>query len=963
MKKITLMFVPFVVGLTAMILFNSQTTDSVVEKQRTSYSKKSKDKRIQEAIKYTSSFRINEHTGKVEVSDYYKAVQAADQLKNASNKSTGALALDWENMGPDNVGGRTRAILIDRSNSKVIYAGGVGGGMWKSTDGGNNWTISSNGLENLNVASIAQATDGTIYIGMGEGLAQAEFAGTEYHSGNPGNGMYKSTDGGASWQHLPSTAPLVPLGDDWADVNRIACDPNDPLHILVANGGGIAESKDGGLTWTEVLASLSGGSNRGKDLQYAAGGGTLFASVDARLFKSTDNGTSWNQIVGSSGFPSNNVWRIEIATAPSNPNYVYCSVAANSGCLNGIYRSKDQGVTWQNIGPGGSTTFEPFGTNCQGWYDNTIAVMPDNEDRIYMGGITYWSYSSAVGWTRADQREQSFNHTNPFWIHADKHMIVFDKNNPDIMYIGSDGGIFKSTNASKNFPEPTYTFKNKNFNVTQFYSVAAAFTGEMLGGTQDNGTQFLNYRSNSPRATFEVFGGDGGYTDISRIKPEIFVTATTNADVIRSGNSGSSFGGFFDVEIDPDGDGEVGATGVAGGACSAPFIAYTELFERYEVLANYDSVEFTADKDYGIGEAITVNSNENEFPFLHFLTAPLTTGQTIKVVDKVDAKFLLSTNCGLWMTPDLLNIGVSARWFRIATGVGTILSADITPDGNTVYAGSSNGTIYRIDGIASFNVDAEYPDPSQGMPAVPVGVTSSAVDNLGSGGVTGVYIDKTNPSHILATTGGYGSSDNVWKATNGSNFNPIQSNLPDMPVYDGVIDANNSMNYIIGTELGVWSSNDGGLTWSEENSGMERVATYRLRQVALYDDACPVLYLGTHGRGFFRSVSLTPGGCKTTVPDDITGINDPSTTIDHFNIYPNPVVNNATIELALDNNAEVEFLIVDMAGRVVKSFNYGQVPKGENRLDFDVNGISAASYAGTLIANGRILDSRVVIVK
>ena len=157
-----------------------------------------KEQRIAEALEWRKSLMVDPATGEFSMDMYYDAVKKADELKFQSAKS-GALNLQWELVGPDNVGGRTRALMFDKVVPNKLWAGSVGGGLFVSPDGGNNWERVESYDGFFSIASITQASDGALYVGTGEGLGNSlSGAGNGLNSQSPGNGVYKSTDGGAS---------------------------------------------------------------------------------------------------------------------------------------------------------------------------------------------------------------------------------------------------------------------------------------------------------------------------------------------------------------------------------------------------------------------------------------------------------------------------------------------------------------------------------------------------------------------------------------------------------------------------------------------------------------------------------------------------------------------------------------------------------------------------------------------
>lgn len=304
---------------------------------------------------------------------------AARKRSNAKTQSNGVL--EWKERGPSNVPGRTRGIIVDLDDASknTWYAGSAGGGVWKTTNGGQAWTLLTPDLPNLATTTLAMAESNhnIIYMGTGE-----SFGGLP---GIRGNGMFKSTDRGQTWQYLTGSESL-------SDINRIAVSPTNANVLVVASATGIHKSNDGGTTWTqhatfsyiEDLRATPGNFN----IQYAARNGV-------GIYKSIDAGVTWT--LSNTGM--NPAGRIEIAISPVNVNRVFASA---EGTLNGsesdLYVSNDAGASWSLV----NTTFNNASLDFlggQGWYDNTIMCDPFNADVVYYGGVSVFRTTLTTGST------------------------------------------------------------------------------------------------------------------------------------------------------------------------------------------------------------------------------------------------------------------------------------------------------------------------------------------------------------------------------------------------------------------------------------------------------------------------------------------------------------------------------------------------------------------------------------
>lgn len=622
------------------------------------------------AAEYYHSIRANVNTGKVEINDVLRAREA---VKMHSMKKSGSLNLQWSERGPNNVGGRTRAILIDKNNSNHVFAGSVSGGLFVSNNSASSWQPVNDQFENLIVSSLVQAPDGSIWMGTGSDFDEsANAAGVLF----PGRGLFKSTTGGSSFTAVRSTAYDNTVNDatntspvkiasiehdfitgdsvfisgvagntaangkfkitvisadtfrlngttgngnysgggvvtktyndpnnsetsSWVAINKIAFKPGNSSEVYVAMNRGLRVSNDGGATWKNPIypgACFSGvpSSQRGEDLDVTSDG-RLFVSLGGQIYYS-DNPMVCSTYVKVTAVPNPSGGRTDIAVAPSNSNYVYALVNKGDGFFEGVWKSTDKGLTWTKILFTIDNYFEPMSNAGspygQGVYDLAFAVAPNNENKIFIGGVQLWKYDGNLTRIAAE-----FGGFPPYYVHADKHVFSFDPNNPNLMYIGTDGGVFKSFDQGGNF-----FAANKGYNVTQFYAMAynnpsVGMPTTMLGGSQDNGTQMLKGTGLDPLMAEEVMGGDGFDCDISSITGAMFGTVYGVA-LSRSSPTGGTFAPICGEFCTPP----------AGGSI---FHTVTRLWESSLDVTSKDSILFVVDTTkFGIG---TGNGSKKQF--------------------------------------------------------------------------------------------------------------------------------------------------------------------------------------------------------------------------------------------------------------------------------------------------------------------------------------------------------------
>ena len=297
----------------------------------------------------------------------------------ASLRTGGLDAIEWIERGPGNVPGRTRGLIIhpDDPTGRTWIAGSAGGGIWKTIDGGLTWSNKTPDLPNLSTATLAlsPANPAIIYAGTGEGF---------FNSGSiRGDGIFKSTDGGETWNQLASTAGNV----NFQNINRIIVNPDNPDVLLVCSNGfppftsGILKSTDGGGTWENVFRA----STRVQQIiAHPTDFNILFATLNGQgIIKSTDQGDSWS----GTGIGLAASGRIELAISPSNPQRMYAAAESSlSNVKSDLFISDDGGENWnvmgqENVGP------NPAWLGDQGWYDNAITVHPFDQDIVYVGGV------------------------------------------------------------------------------------------------------------------------------------------------------------------------------------------------------------------------------------------------------------------------------------------------------------------------------------------------------------------------------------------------------------------------------------------------------------------------------------------------------------------------------------------------------------------------------------------------
>lgn len=408
-----------------------------------------------------------------------------------------------EFIGPRTTGGRTRALIFDAANPNRILAGAVSGGVWESTDLGQSWSAINDQSVNMSVTCMVQnpLNSNIIYYGTGEPRANS--------SGVPGEGVFKSTDGGQTFTQLPSTIANLNFDYIWS----IAHSKVDANTVYVGtSGAGLWRSTDGGTNWTQVWSGASV-----YDIETFPDGSILFGRSIARIYRSTTgNPGSWTQIT-SSAFPTSGS-RIEIDACEAQPNIVYALFedGAYSSGANGFARSTDGGLTWtaRPIPSIGAT----YGTYCF-----MLGVSSTNPDHLVAAGVSpRYSTNGGQTWTYLSSG------------HADYHAYYPHPTHPDSFLIGNDGGVWMYQWSN---PNGTRQDLNEGYYTTQFYAGDHAPIGRAaIGGTQDNGT----FRIKEPGGR-KLLGGDGAFCHISNQNPDRAYASYQNGSMRRSANYTSTY--------------------------------------------------------------------------------------------------------------------------------------------------------------------------------------------------------------------------------------------------------------------------------------------------------------------------------------------------------------------------------------------------------------------------------------
>lgn len=824
---------------------------------------------------------------------------AKAQLQQLRTRAAGTNApenteiLDWAQVGPENFGGRTRALAIDVTNERTLLAGGVSGGVWRSEDAGASWTKTTTPEQLQSVTAIVQDTragnENVWYYGTGELVGNSTRA-----RGAPfrGDGMFKSTDGGRSWQQLASTVTDNPGSFDFPFnyVWGLAINPNNngEDEILAAIFGGIVRSVDGGQTWATVLGNdlLSLGStdlNEETAIFYTdihrTTDGTFYATLstvtndneelsDLGGFYQSTNGVDWGRIFSETNVPTR---RTEIGSSPSNPDIVYfISDTRNTHALRRFNATSFEMRILDGL-PNGSNDIETY--DSQNSYDMYVAVHPNDENTLFLGGTNIYRSTDAFA-TR----------TNTTWIggydpdadgvaiypghHPDQHDLVFLPSNPNVILSANDGGIFRSINPLAD--QVTYSSLNNGYITTQYYTAYVSQVANddfVFGGLQDNGS-LLTGTVLSEDNTTRVLGGDGAFGASTRFGIYYYMSFQNSRIFRLSLNDEFELTSF--ARVDPIGGG------------SDP------------------------DQPYLFINPYTLDPNNGN-------------------------RMYLAGGDFLWRNRNLAQIPsgdqepTSLNWARlerteITSGVITAVEVSTDPE-NIVYYGTSEGRVFRIDNAhADTYTVTEISDSS-----FPVGgsVNSIAVNPLDATEVMVIFSNYNVPSVFHSTNAGGGFTDvsgSLEEQPDGSGNGPSVRWGRIVPKTDG------SSEYYLATSTGVYSTTSvsgGSIAWGLESPGEIGNSVVNMIDYRRLDGR---VVAATHGNGLFLSQIQ-----DVVRPADVQF----GSALEIEPPFPNPFVNEVTIRFNLPETNFVLARIYNSSGQLVKVLSNGLGFQGNNEIFWD----------------------------
>lgn len=668
---------------------------------------------------------------------------------------------NWTSLGPSvdglgRIGGRIKCLAIDPNNNNNLWAGSASGGIWKSVNGGTNWTLVPTGLNVLGVCAILidPANSNTIYAGTGE-VYRVDTSNIGYNvwktRGTYGIGIIKSTNGGTTWSKV-----MVKNTSELFAIQAMEFDPTNSNTIYAAATDGLYRSTDNGTTWNQILAKTYVKDvciNPSNTDQIVVSVGNMVNS-DKGIYRTTNGSNAsptWTKI--TTGLPASFEGSITLDNVGSTEMIASIGMSSSTAASNReIYRSTNFGSTWAVVG-GTTTTTTTNHCSYQFWFAHTAAINPFATDSIMFAGVNWYRYRISTT-TRTQVLASS--------VHADVHDIVYDPVNRGRIYVCCDGGVFRSTNGGANF-----TAINNGLNATQFYAslgVSSNVTtpNRMIGGLQDNGQVLYN---GTQWNQVSWAGGDGTSCAIDPSNHNNLLASRDAKQVFRSVDGGSS-GGAVTNYWGFAADSRTGFVAPLAFAPSLPNTVYLASDNLHKSVNSGGS--FTNDPT-----AANANTATN------YIEARNKTAIALAVSATNENKVYVSTSPFAQADNDLNNI--------IVTGQPNLLR---TLSGGTPFTSIKSNLPNRF-------------------------VTDIAISPTNDDSVF-VTLGGFGTAHVYVTGNGGGS----WTALGGiGGSGRVNTILPDVPFNAIVFDPLNSNIIYAGCDFGVFVSSDRGNSWIDFNTG------------------------------------------------------------------------------------------------------------------------------------------------
>ncbi|MFP4544927.1 MAG: T9SS type A sorting domain-containing protein [Candidatus Kapaibacterium sp.] len=845
---------------------------------------------------------VSPNTGEIPDNIFSEEHRFAERLNNDYLlKPTTTEEFNWIQYGPTNLGGRTRALAMDVTNEKILLAGGVSGGLWRTIDGGKSWAKVTPPDFYQGVSCITQnkskGKTNIWYYGTGEGIGNSASASDADYLGH---GIFKSTDNGMSWFQLEATASNTPVAAGYDYIWSIAADHSvkDKDVVLAAVNRGIIRSEDGGQTWDYVLGNdAKKGPNfteiiiSDDGIKYAAlsrltVGFDLYENYG--IYRSTD-GINWTKL--DVEYPHKYSGRSKLALAKQKGKEILFIL---------INFSNKSFLIEHDVAEKKSQTYELTDLNVFSGYCMSLSVKPDDPEVIFYGGTNLYRLTKKNNQVEIEQiggynqdfdldldwKEQDFTRweemiTQGHWV--DQHDFIFLPSNPDVAYSACDGGVYKTNNCMAE--KIKWEHLNNGYITNQFYTVDinedVPGDNRIIGGMQDKGTFITDDRLNGK---FEmVNGGDGSFCHVSRDYDHYWVS--------------SQYGSLFRNKID----------------------------DNYEI----SEAEPWFDLDV----------NEPFFFIAPFVVEPIS-----------ENRMFLASRRSIWRNNNLRDKEFRNNWQRIfdynnSSEIITSLTISKNPEDILFYSKySQNDTeIVKVENASSNDLIKK---------TICTGIIKPASF------INCIEVDPVNADNLMVIVTNYDSPSIYHTSDGGSSWNDVSGNLEENPDGSGngpscrwaeIMNYRGTKYYFVCTSIGLFSTTklDGENTvWKKE--GAESIGNSIVTMISARESD-GFIAVATHGNGLFTGYPGSSSYAKNTK----FYLADP---------MPNPADYNTRLTFYLDKNSNCRLEIYDIAGKKMNEIKLNNCVSGKNERDISINSLSTGAYILKLL-NGNNSSSTKLIVR
>jgi photosystem II stability/assembly factor-like uncharacterized protein len=823
-------------------------------------------------------------------------------------------AANWLLAGPNNGGGRITSLAVHPSNPQTIYVGAAAGGIFKTTNGGTSWNPIFDSTLTLAIGDVAVAPSNPQILYVGTGEANGGGGSTNYD----GVGVYKTQNGGTTWQHMGPTS----IGS----IGKVVIDPKNPDRVFVAAMGylyagnskrGVYRTINGGSTWEKVLYLTD--STGCIDLAiHPTNPDTIYAAMWERIrrpnlrdyggstcgiFRSVNGGQTWAKM--QMGLPTTDIGRIGITISPKDPSVLYAIYANESGDYRGTYRSSNNGVTWTNADPTNNLQYMYSGF---GWWFGKIYADPTDANIVYALGIE--SYRSDNG----GQTWQTFTQLN----HVDHHALWINPNDNKDILDGNDGGLYRTNDFSK-----TWSYIN-NIPISQFYTceIDEQNPQKLFGGTQDNGT----WRNLSPAVDswIHILGGDGFYCLVNPKDSRYVYAESQYGNLSRSEDGGDTFSwGLAGINSFDRKNWQVPIAFSTANPATL-YMGTHKIYRSTDHARNWSPLSPDLTRGSGGQGGIIYG-----------------TITTIGVSPKNAQIIYVGTDDGLvWVTTD-----EGANWRKITNGVPnrwiTRLEADPF-DASTAYLTVSGfkWNEYQPHVLKTTNLGETWVDISSNLPQAP------ANDIVPDPSIKGTLYVATDMGVF------------VTRAESAGKWELLGTGMPLCPVTD--LKFHKATRKLVAATFGrsMYYANLPAVVGIKPDKDVSEFRNNSNKKDLLSKD---ILVIPTVSDLQFQKKPQKDN--LEAAFDKFMTSSDINNTVSDFTLSPSPLTSSGTIHFTLKTDSQIQLDIVDISGRVVKTLMKGVYTEGvyqETILRQDLS--SSGIYLCRLKVKGQVKTMKFMVL-